>query len=128
MISNAAVLSVGGFVSITSQPMDTNVFVGDTANFSITASYANAYQWQVSTDNGVSFVNLIDDANYSGTTTSSLTISNYDIDFMGYVYRAIASNTSPDCPSSETSSNATLTVLVQGVVTNRRITYRIKKN
>ncbi len=128
VFSNAALLSVGGFVSITSQPMDTTVLVGDSANFSITASYANVYQWQVSTDNGVSFVNLIDNANYSGTTTSSLTISNYDIDFTGYVYRAIASNTSPDCPSSETSSNATLTVQLQGVITNRRITYRINKD
>ena len=128
VISNAAVLSVGGFVSITSQPIDTNVFVGDTANFSVIASYANAYQWQVSIDNGVSFTNLIDDANYSGVTSSSLTISNFDIEFSGYFYRVVASNSTPACPSSETSSTATLTVLVPGVVTNRRITYRIKKN
>ncbi|MEJ1223740.1 immunoglobulin domain-containing protein [Sediminicola sp. 1XM1-17] len=128
VLSDSAVLSVGGFVSIDSQPVDTNVFAGDSAILSVSASSANAYQWQVSDDNGVTFTDLTDGVNYSGVTTSSLTVSNMDIDFSGNQYRVIASNTSPACPSSETSSPATLTVQVNGVISNRRITHRVKKN
>lgn len=128
IISDAAVLSVDGFVSIDSQPIDTNVFAGDSAILTVSASSANAYQWQVSDDNGVTFTNLTNGVNYSGATTSSLTVSNMDIDFSGFQYRVIASNSSPACPSSETSSPAILTVKVGGVISNRRITHRVKKN
>lgn len=128
IISNPATLNVIGQVSIGTQPVDVNIFAGDTGTFTVTAVYADSYQWQESTDNGVSFSNINDGVVYTGTNTATLNITGADIDYSGYQYRVVASNTSASCPSSETSSIATLTVLVKNVITNRRITHRVNKN
>ncbi|MET6992085.1 hypothetical protein [Sediminicola arcticus] len=128
IISNPATLNVIGQVSIGTQPVDVEIFAGDTGTFTVTAVYADSYQWQESTDNGVSFSNINDGGVYTGTNTATLNITGADIDYSGYQYRVVASNTSASCPSSETSSIATLTVLVKNIITNRRITHRVNKN
>ncbi|MBM3410299.1 MAG: hypothetical protein FJY18_01530, partial [Bacteroidetes bacterium] len=68
---------------------------------------ASTYQWQLNTGSG--WVNLSNDATYSGVATSSLTISNIPTSFNGYSYRYIASITG-GCFA--TSGSATLIVNV----------------
>jgi autotransporter-associated beta strand protein len=96
--------------TISSQPSNQTVCVGDALNFSVTASTpvetGNAlYQWQVNT--GSDFVNITDNANYSGTTSATLSISSYTSGFNNYQYRCIVSN---GCGGTITSDAATLTV------------------
>ena len=59
--------------AITSQPSDIEVTLGDNAVFSVSGN-ATYYKWQVSTDDGSSWSDLMDDAQYSGTQTNTLTV------------------------------------------------------
>jgi uncharacterized delta-60 repeat protein len=49
------------------------------------------HQWQVSTDS-ITFTNITDNNNYSGTTTAQLTLSNLPSSWTGYQYRCRGSN------------------------------------
>ena len=77
--------------------------------------------------NGSSWVDLTDTGIHSGTTTSVLTITNATAPDDGNQYRVIVSNTMFIC-SMETSNMAILTLQVNTIITNKRITYRVNKN
>lgn len=64
----------------------------------LTAALGNAasYQWQVSTDNGTTFTNINDNSNYSGTTTTTLQLSNISSSWTGNQYRCFSSNFETD--------------------------------
>lgn len=107
--SNAVVLNVGGAFSIVVQPADYIACVGNSAIFNITTTPGViSFQWQLSTDGGLSFSNLANGAPYSGVTTSSLNISSTGIGMNGYIYQCILSN--GGCTASATSNPAMLTV------------------
>ena len=61
------------------------------------------------------------------TSTSILTITNATAPDDGNQYRVVVSNTMFIC-TTETSNTAILTLQVNTVITNRRITYRVNKN
>ena len=62
--------------NITSQPANITQCEGIVANFSVAATgTAITYQWQVSTDGGVTFSNMFNSAIYTGVTTATLTIT-----------------------------------------------------
>ena len=85
--SNVVTLSVCG--ELTSQPMDTTVFVNNGATFSVTHSDPNAtFQWQIADSSGV-FTNLADGLNYAGVTTAILTIINAALVMDQDVYRCL---------------------------------------
>jgi len=99
----------GGGAQITSQPVSTTVCAGTTAAFSVAANGGGTilYQWQVSTDNGVTWTNI------GGATAST------------YSFTAVAGDngkrfrcnvTSSACPQVATSNQAilTITTLSQG--------------
>ncbi len=90
--------------SFTLNPVSGNVCVGANTSFTVTATGATDYQWQV--DNGGGFVDIADDATYSGSSTTTLTITAAPLSFNTYQYRCVASNGS----GSTNSSAATLTV------------------
>ncbi|WP_276165815.1 FG-GAP-like repeat-containing protein [Zobellia alginiliquefaciens] len=131
--NNACPISLGDYVinttpvvTYTAQPTDQTVFAGEDATFTATITNADTYQWQVSLD-GVSYTSLVDDSEHSGTQTSTLTVNNVDKQKEGYSYRVLASNSATSC--AEVSSNAALLyVKIRTVITNRRITHRVKKN
>lgn len=103
---------------------DLTVWVGNDAVFSFTASNANTYQWQISTDGGTVYTDLADNAFYQGTQTTALTVKNVEVSKNGYLFRVIVSNSMSSCPASN-SSSALLTVQVRRVITNRKTTYRV---
>ncbi|MCK5442586.1 MAG: cadherin-like domain-containing protein [Maribacter sp.] len=121
-------LETGTAPVITVQPSNSTAFDGEGATFSVTANNTDAYQWQLSTDGGSSFSNLVDGGIYTGTSSSSLTISSVDLVINNYQYRAIVSNATYSCVSPVPSNAATLSVRIRTVISNRRITYRVKKN
>lgn len=45
------------------------------------------YQWQVSSDNGITFVDLVNGSFYSGVLTSALQLANVPSSFSGLIYR-----------------------------------------
>ncbi len=114
-------------VVINTQPADQIVSAGNTASFTVNASNADTYQWQVSTNGGGSFVDISDGVDYSGTQTNTLTVNSAGINKNGYRYRVLPSNSATSCPPLA-SNSALLTVNVRTVITNRRITYRVNKN
>ena len=79
----------------TTQPSSRLVRVGSSVQFTVAASGTPAptYQWQVSTDGGSTWSNLSNAAPYSGTTTTTLTITGASLGLSGTQYRAIATNT-----------------------------------
>ena len=88
--------------TITTQPENQTVTVGQTASFTVTATGENlSYQWQQRTNSGSDWTNISENA-----TSSTYTISNTTTDMSGYQYRCVVSNSA----GSVTSSAATLTV------------------
>lgn len=84
-------------------PQNRSVCVGGTATFTTSASGGPlSYQWQVSTNNGVSYSNI------SGATNSTLTLTNVTQSMHNNLYRCVIS--APPCAGSVTTSAATLTV------------------
>ncbi|CAN5360421.1 hypothetical protein BH09BAC3_BH09BAC3_09940 [soil metagenome] len=70
------IIGSSAIISITTQPTDATVCEGSIATFTTSATgTANiAYQWQFSPNSGV-FTDIANGANYSGTTSGTLTVS-----------------------------------------------------
>ena len=98
------------------------MFSGNDATFSVGVSGSGlSYQWQLSTDGGGSFSNI------PGENASSLLIQDSSISDSGNRYRAIINSSAFLC-NSLISDESILTVSARSVITNRRITYRVKRN
>lgn len=92
-------LSAGIPPSITSQPSSvTNGVVGETATFTVTATNATSYQWQLNSGAGYS--------NISGATSASYTTPTLSYGYSGYLYRVVVTGAG----GTTTSNAATLTV------------------
>ncbi|WP_191906990.1 T9SS type A sorting domain-containing protein [Adhaeribacter soli] len=91
--------------AITGHPGNRTRCAGGNATFSVTATNATSYQWQVNTGSG--FTNVANAGVYSGATSSTLTITAVTGAMNGYQYRVVVSGaTAP----AATSNTATLTV------------------
>ena len=107
--SNTATLTVNtANPTITSQPANTSACVGTNASFSITVSGTNTYNWQVSTDGGVTWNNVV-----PAVTTTTLTLTAVTAGMNNNQYHCQVTG---GCPVSTISSNpATLTVTTGGI-------------
>lgn len=95
---------------ITSNPVNRAICSGNNTTFSIAATGATSYQWQVNSGSG--FTNVTNGGVYSGATTTTLTITGATAIMNGYQFRAVATG------SGSTNSNAgTLTVSSMSVST-----------
>ena len=113
----------GSAPTITLQPVNTTTCPGCTTTISATVT-ADNYQWQYY--NGGSWIDLSDSGVYSGTTTNILTINPTPSE-NNVQYRLLTGNDEFICGTT-TSNTATLTLQVNTVISNRRITYRVNKN
>ena len=118
-------LEMGSAAAIGLQPLDITLCPGCTGTMSVTATNADNYQWQYY--NGSVWMDLTDTGIYSGTNTTTLTLSKVQSSNNGTSYRVIATNNGFSC-SADTSNTSLLTVSVSTVITNRRITHRVDKN
>lgn len=101
----AMIIPVAQPTSISSNPAAATICAGGTTTFSVTASNATGYQWQVNSGSG--FTDISNGEIYSGATTATLTITAPTSEMNGSTYRCIASaNSFPDA----TSESASLTV------------------
>lgn len=117
--SISATLTVNPLPIITMQPQLAIVNQGATAHFMVTAQYATAYQWQVSTNGGNTWTNISNGAIYAGTTTDHLSVLNTGLSMNGYYYRCIASGI---CAPAATSNGGLLLVtLPAGTITTTAV-------
>ncbi|MEG0513606.1 MAG: hypothetical protein RR653_12930, partial [Clostridia bacterium] len=87
--SDEGLLDVQEHPSITEDPEDQLVLVGETASYSVKASGTPAptgYQWESSTDNGTSWSNI------SGATSSTYTTPASTLGMSGTLYRCVVRN------------------------------------
>jgi extracellular elastinolytic metalloproteinase len=102
--SAQASLSVGASATLNSHPANSNVCPGVNVNFSVTATNATNYQWQVNTGSG--FTNLTNTAPYSNVTTATMTITGTTVAMNNYQFRCVIGS----CPAAINSNAATLLV------------------
>ena len=107
--STAVTLTVtAGTPNITSQPANVSTCAGTNATFNITVAGTNAYNWQVSTDGGLTWASVS-----PANTTTTLTITGVTAAMNGYQYRNVVTG---GCPIAAFNSNpATLTIATGGV-------------
>jgi hypothetical protein len=105
--SEILTLYLGCNLSITSQPQDQSVnsSVGSTSFSVATSSPTTTYQWQ--TNLGLGFQNLSNAGQYSGATSSTLSVSNLSMTNNNQVFRCLIN----DGGCIDTSTIATLTII-----------------
>ena len=112
--SAAATLTVNSVV-ITASPQNVTVCEAQQAVFTVGATGGSlTYQWQLSTDAGITFTNLSNSATYSGVTTASLTVTAVTSAMNNFRYRAAVTGI---CNPQATSAAATLIVNIGAVIT-----------
>ncbi|MCX6270863.1 MAG: hypothetical protein NTU44_06525, partial [Bacteroidetes bacterium] len=89
-------------------PSDFTVLTGSDATFTAYTNMPADLIWQVSIDGGSSYSDLTEGGVYSGTTTTTLSITGATIDMNDYYYRCMASD--PVCGQLAYSGAALLTV------------------
>jgi gliding motility-associated-like protein len=67
-------------------------------------STADQFLWEVSTDNGITWNLVVDNAIYSGATSKNLQITNTPISFKNYQYRVLLSRTGNSCVQKPSNS------------------------
>lgn len=101
-------VTVNALTAISSQPISIAIEEGESTSFEITAANATSHQWQVNTGNG--FVNLSNNAVYSGVTSSRLIITHASGELDGSNYRCIATGL---CATAAISNEVSLAVNVK---------------
>lgn len=109
-------VTVGEPIGTLTNPVDVTICENNNASFSVSASSGTGitYLWQVSTDGGTVYTDVVDGGVYSGATTETLSLTNVPLSFNGYKYKVTLSVAS--CSSTATSTVATLTVNAGGVL------------
>lgn len=114
-------------LAITGQPVDTTVLYGGDGHFSVATDGGDTYAWEVSINGDSSFVPINDGPAYSGTQTANLTLIAPVHAMNGHQYRVRVSRAGASC-AALVSQGATLTLKARKVITNRKITHRVKKD
>ena len=97
--------------AFTTQPTSVSVCTSVATSFSVVATNANVYQWQISTNGGGTFTNVTASSIYTNVTTPTLNISN-PTGLNANQYRCLATGIS----GSVNSNAATLTIISQCTV------------
>lgn len=105
--SGEATLNINTAPAITMQPANSTICPNANTSFAVMANGAGlTYQWQHSTNNGVSWTNTANGGVYSGATTAMLSLTGAGVGLNNNQYRCIVSGT---CTPAATSNAATLT-------------------
>jgi len=94
-------VTVNTTATITQQPVNQTICTDKVATFSVAATIPLGtinYQWEVSTNNGVSYTTISNNLVYSGVTTPTLTITAPPVSYNGYIYRCRLQGPAPCAP------------------------------
>ncbi len=95
----SGLLSTYPYPNIVTQPQDVHVEPGDMAVFNINAIDVVGFQWFESRDNGISWLEIVDDNTYMGSQTEVLTVGPVELSFDQYQYRCLLIGTYCDLTS-----------------------------
>ena len=84
-------------IVINNQPSSNSFCELQTATFTVTSNAVTSYQWQLSTDNGVTWNTIVNNATYTGATTASLSVANVSPTMSGYRYRVFLNKNGNTC-------------------------------
>jgi len=84
-------------ITIANQPQNYATCELQNATFTVTSNTVNSYQWQLSTDGGVNWANITNNATYSGATTITLTVTSVTPAMVGYQYRVFLNKNGNTC-------------------------------
>ncbi|SDV99783.1 Por secretion system C-terminal sorting domain-containing protein [Flavobacterium degerlachei] len=105
--------------TITSNPTNRSVCSGNNTTFSIAATGATSYQWQVNTGSG--FANISNGGVYSNATTSSLAITGATAGMNGYLYRCVASSGTSTCFTNSNSGTLNVTSITATAIAQTNV-------
>ena len=106
--ANTTSVIVNQLPTITASPIDVVSDEGQNVTFTVAATgTAVKYQWQLSSDMGVTYSNIFNSGLYTGANTNTLTISNIVLRMNGFSYRCVVSGT---CNPAVSSNAALLTI------------------
>ena len=105
---------------ITLHPVNVGVKQGADAAFNVVVNGAVSYQWQVSTDNGTTWSDLVNNTTYSGVYTDMLLITNTLLTMDNYLYRCFTEN-AHGC--SIITDSALLTVIYVPPIATQAVSY-----
>ncbi|KGO79764.1 hypothetical protein Q763_13035, partial [Flavobacterium beibuense F44-8] len=98
--TNNNVTTVGAESTIDTQPVDQSVEINANVAFTVAASGGSGttnYQWQESTDNGVTWTDITDGGIYSDATTNTLNLTAVTAAMADYDYRVIITQSDLVC-------------------------------
>ncbi len=130
--NTTAIVTTAATTNIGTQPTAQATTTTNNATFSVAATGNGTltYQWQQSTDGGANWTDLADGSTnpvISGATTDSITLTSVPLAYNTYQYRVVINNDNSAC-IDVISNEVSLSVTIGTVITNRRITYRVKPN
>ena len=101
--SSGAALTVNTGPTITTQPTNQTVNVGQNATFTITGSGnpPPTYQWQRSVDGGTTWTSLANGTTYSGATTSALQVISPPASMSNSQFRCLVTNSTGTAASND---------------------------
>ena len=95
------------------QPTQANSCIGQNMTFSTSSTNSTGFQWQLSTDNGATWNNIINAGIYSNATTATLNITGTTLIMNNYLYRCNVSNIN----GTTASNTANLVVTPNNTIT-----------
>ncbi len=109
---NGRIDNLGFEALVTLQPLDITICETSNATFTVNSIYTQSYYWQVSTDGGVTFTDIVNSPPYSGANSNTLLLTNPPYSYNGYKYRAFIKGICLD----NYSAIKTLTIIPKPVV------------
>jgi gliding motility-associated-like protein len=89
LFSDTALITVNPDAKILTQPEDASACPNASARFSVDAGNATNLQWQISNDGGLTFTDLSDNADFSGSNTAELSVTQVTESMQEYLFRCI---------------------------------------
>lgn len=92
MATATSTITLSNPVAISTQPENVIICPAANASFTVAATNATSYRWQVSTDNGGTWTNLNNAGVYTNVTTTTMNITAATAAMNGYLYRCVCVN------------------------------------
>lgn len=84
-------------IIINTQPQSSSACELQSVTFTTSTNTVNSYQWQLSTNGGINWSPILNNATYSGAATNALTVSNVSPAMAGYQYRLFLNKNGNTC-------------------------------
>ncbi len=105
---DGSVTQTGPPPTVLTHPHDSTVYTSEDCSFTVTAMSAVNYNWKLSLNGGVTWINLVDSGPYSGTKSNELLISDISLNMDGNLYRCYVTGA---CGPYQYSNPALLNVI-----------------